>query len=154
MIDLTFDLSDVRRGCREGDVQQLGVARAAPLVAAQEGQARAMARRRYKDRSGQLTASAKVTSTTSETGGEAEMVWSAPHASFVDEGTPPHDIRPRRRTYLKFDGGGGSPVFARVVRHPGTRPTGFAGDAAQTAERVLVREVEVGFRELEQILNR
>lgn len=152
---IEIDLSDVRRACNEGNAQQLRVARSAPLDAAREGQAQALGRRRYKDRTGGLTgrAFAALVATT-ETGSEAEMRWPVPYASFVDAGTAPHEISPRRRTYLKFGGSGGNPVFARSVRHPGTRPTGFAGDAAQTAERLLVRDVEVGFRELEQILNR
>jgi hypothetical protein len=62
--------------------------------------------------------------------------------SFVDKGTKPHIIRPKRARLLRF-GVGGTPkttpriigsvngrvgnqlVFARQVRHPGTKPRDF-----------------------------
>lgn len=44
----------------------------------------------------------------------------APHAGFIEEGTSPHIIRPRRASILAFDVGGRR-VFAREVHHPGTR---------------------------------
>lgn len=40
------------------------------------------------------------------------------------DGTPPHTIRPRRRRALRFVSGG-AVVYARRVRHPGTRPNPF-----------------------------
>lgn len=43
------------------------------------------------------------------------------HAVFIEEGTRPHIIRPRRASILAFDVGGRR-VFARSVNHPGTRP--------------------------------
>lgn len=54
----------------------------------------------------------------------------ARHALFVHEGTRPHVIRPRRANALVFDIDGRT-VFARRVRHPGTRPRPFLRRAAE-----------------------
>lgn len=155
MYDLEVDLSDVRRACVEGQAQRVLSSHRAVEVAAVEGVTQAKARRRYKDRTGGLTAKAlgRAVEATPQ-GGLAEMTWDAPYASFVDEGTRPHEIRPKRRTFLRFSIGGGPPIFARVVRHPGTRAAAFTGDAETAAERALTREVEASFLDLEKILNR
>lgn len=47
---------------------------------------------------------------------------------FVLNGTRPHLIRPRRKKALRFEVGG-EVVFAKLVRHPGTRPNDFLGRA-------------------------
>lgn len=39
---------------------------------------------------------------------------------YNDQGTRPHLITPKRRTFLKFDVGG-STVFTKKVNHPGTK---------------------------------
>lgn len=54
---------------------------------------------------------------------------------YVEFGTPPHVIRPKNRKSLKFEAGrkarlesgGKNPnmVFAKEVKHPGTRPQPF-----------------------------
>jgi len=46
------------------------------------------------------------------------------YAAFVNDGTRPHIIRPRRAQVLRFTVGGRT-VFAKVVHHPGTRPYPF-----------------------------
>ncbi len=46
------------------------------------------------------------------------------YAGFVNDGTRPHIIRPRRAQVLRFTVGGRT-VFAKVVHHPGTRPRPF-----------------------------
>lgn len=46
------------------------------------------------------------------------------YAEYVNDGTRPHIIRPRRAQALRFVVGG-QIVFARVVRHPGTRANPF-----------------------------
>jgi hypothetical protein len=51
-----------------------------------------------------------------------------PAVHFVLRGTRPHIIRPRRAKALRFEVGGGV-VFAKVVRHPGTRANDFMGRA-------------------------
>ncbi len=51
-----------------------------------------------------------------------------PKVRLVLEGTRPHIIRPRRAKALRFEVGG-EVVFARKVRHPGTRPNNFLARA-------------------------
>lgn len=46
------------------------------------------------------------------------------YAEYVNDGTRPHIIRPRRARALRFTVGG-QVVYARVVRHPGTRANPF-----------------------------
>lgn len=52
----------------------------------------------------------------------------ADYALYVHEGTRPHLIRPRRAKALRFEIGGRT-VFARLVRHPGTRARPFLRNA-------------------------
>lgn len=51
-----------------------------------------------------------------------------PATLYVLEGTRPHLIRARRGKALRFEIDG-QVVFAKVVRHPGTRPNNFLGQA-------------------------
>jgi hypothetical protein len=51
-----------------------------------------------------------------------------PKVRLVLDGTRPHLIRPRNRKALRFEVGG-SVVFAKLVRHPGTRANDFLGRA-------------------------
>lgn len=63
------------------------------------------------------------------------------HARYVDEGTRPHEILPRRAKVLAF-GVGGRTVFARRVRHPGTRPVRFmarGADQARSGQQAVFR---------------
>lgn len=54
---------------------------------------------------------------------------------YQDAGTPPHEIRPRARRMLRFSVGG-TEVFARRVRHPGTRAQHYT---TTIADRMTVR---------------
>ena len=70
-----------------------------------------------------------------------QLSWNKPYASFVEYGTRAHDIpkpppMPAGR-YLRFRVKGGAIVFAKQVRHPGTRPYKFGWKAAHSAHRVL-----------------
>lgn len=47
-----------------------------------------------------------------------------PAVNLVLQGTRPHLIRPRRASVLRFEVGG-RVVFAKLVRHPGTRANDF-----------------------------
>lgn len=46
------------------------------------------------------------------------------YAPYVNDGTRPHTIRPKRAQALRFTVGG-KVVFAKVVHHPGTKPRPF-----------------------------
>lgn len=52
------------------------------------------------------------------------------YATFVENGTAPHVIRPRNAKALKFKIGG-RVVFARVVHHPGTKAVHFMARAVR-----------------------
>ncbi|MCX0246409.1 hypothetical protein [Streptomyces drozdowiczii] len=52
------------------------------------------------------------------------------YAPFVNDGTKPHKIRPKRAKALKFNVGGRT-VFATVVNHPGTKANPFLDRALQ-----------------------
>jgi hypothetical protein len=67
----------------------------------------------------------------------------APHARYVDEGTPAHLIVPRSARVLRFEADGGV-VFARRVNHPGTSPTGWF-------EKVLRAEWEPTLRSVARL---
>lgn len=59
----------------------------------------------------------------------------AAQASYLENGTRPHVILPRRGTYLVFPGRDGRLVFARQVNHPGTRPYRVLTDALRIGIR-------------------
>lgn len=53
-----------------------------------------------------------------------EVTVTHPAVFYVMDGTRPHLIRPRRKKALRFEARG-SVVFAKLVRHPGTRANPF-----------------------------
>jgi hypothetical protein len=74
-----------------------------------------------------------------------------PYASYLELGTKPHTITPRSASALRFTVSG-SAVFARRVRHPGTRPYKFLSAArdhafkwAGTALRKRMRQIASRF---------
>jgi len=135
---------EVARGCQRG--VRLGV---------DEGAREAIATRKWKDRTGEARRMTRgqVTQQTRE-GAEGVLESAVPYASYLDSGTVPHDIYPRRALALRWYDAGGSPVFAKRVRHPGTRGDGYFGRAVQKAERVLIREIEIGVAKAQESLDR
>jgi hypothetical protein len=63
----------------------------------------------------------------------------AKYASAVHDGSPPHIIRARRKRALRFEVDG-KVVFARSVRHPGTRGRPWLLEAAERTA------ISAGFR--------
>ena len=57
-----------------------------------------------------------------------------PASEFVINGTRPHQIRPVRAKALRFRVGGRI-VYAKLVRHPGTKPNDFLNKALREAVR-------------------
>jgi hypothetical protein len=112
--------------------------------ACEEGADEARRTHLYKDRTGTLTKSIgdRLTSI-GALGAEGVIEATAPYAKFVEGGTKPHHIVPRRARMLAWEGEGGQGDwhFARSVQHPGTQPLPFMGPAYLKAERVLEREV-------------
>lgn len=66
----------------------------------------------------------------------AELVWTVSHAAYLQGGTRPHIIKPRRKLALRFKVEGGQ-VFAKLVHHPGTKPVPFAYGYTGFDENVL-----------------
>lgn len=56
------------------------------------------------------------------------IVCDHPAVRYVLDGTRPHLIRPRRAKALRFEVGG-RVVYAKLVRHPGTKANDFLGRA-------------------------
>jgi len=53
----------------------------------------------------------------------------APYALYVHEGTKPHEIRVKNWRALRWENNG-DVIFAKRVKHPGTRPDRFLYEAA------------------------
>ena len=84
------------------------------------------------------------------------------YAMAVEYGTRPHDIKPREKKVLRFEVGGtrggyvtsksgkrywkkgkaGEPVFAKRVKHPGTKAQPFLEPAFMAGGRVAKREFD------------
>lgn len=73
-----------------------------------------------------------------------------PYAGYVEEGTPPHIIRPRSARALRFTGRSGATVYAAYVNHPGTKPNPFARRAVERVSPEIQRRfkevIEAQFR--------
>jgi len=67
---------------------------------------------------------------------EGEVAANAKYARFVECGTDPHEIKPKRKQALRFVQNG-RVVFARSVMHPGTKARPFMGTAADVGQQVL-----------------
>lgn len=104
--------------------------------------------------------------TTEETGALSREIGTDDQIyTYVDKGTRPHEIRPRRKKALAFKAGGiaktrpgqlssgqghegGTPVITRKpVHHPGTEPRDFEGLIARVAERVLDEEIQTAINQ-------
>lgn len=64
-----------------------------------------------------------------------------PYAGFVEFDTKPHEIVARRKRFLRFTVGGRT-VFARRVRHPGTKGFRFLYNATHAASRIFAQQVQ------------
>ena len=126
------------------DVVLVDTIKRAVVVGVMTGANTARSDHRFKNRTGELERSIgwRIVRET-ERGGEGEFFANAEHASFVDGGTRPHEIRPRRAPALRFQINGVW-ISTQLVRHPGTRPEGFMGNALIEAERQMELEIRKG----------
>lgn len=93
----------------------------------------------FKPRSGELQAKTRWIPFR---GRSIKIQNTAPHNHFVEYGTKPHVIRPRRKGgSLRFVVKG-KVVFAKRVNHPGTRPLKFLYRATTAAGRILQQGIE------------
>jgi hypothetical protein len=136
--------STLREDWGKATVSLVRAVRAAVRSGAEEAVAEARRTHRYKDRTGNLTRSIHAGPLLESVfGAEIEIIAGAEYASFVEEGTHPHEILPRRAKMLHWEEPQGDHHFASKVNHPGTKPYAFMGDAYLKAERVIEREIEV-----------
>lgn len=71
-------------------------------------------------------------------------VSAVPYANYVEYGTAPHVIRPANARALRFQIGG-TTVFARSVKHPGTKAHPYMRPAAQKwVESLGEKSADVG----------
>jgi hypothetical protein len=64
------------------------------------------------------------------------------HAAALDKGARPHDITPRRKSFLHFKGKFGW-VRTKRVKHPGNKPYRFLHGATLVAGRLLAKKLSV-----------
>ncbi len=104
--------------------------------------AHAKATHPYKDRTGALTGSIVGDhGIRDENGATGYFEAAAAHASYVEEGTPPHEIEARNAQALHWINEGGE-HFARKVQHPGTAPMPFLAPAALVAEDAIIDTIK------------
>lgn len=146
--ELAHDWVNVRAAVRAG--MRSGVAHGT-----REGADEARTKHRFKNRSGRLEQSIKGRVTgSSPDGHRGEIVASEKYASFVENGTRPHEIRPKRAGgVLRFVASDGAVVLTRRVMHPGTTALPFMSFAYQKCERVMIREIEIGVASAQRILD-
>lgn len=82
--------------------------------------------------------------------GDGLLIWMVEEGKYVEFGTPPHIITPKSKKALRFEAGrterlsgkkkGKTMVFAKKVRHPGTRPNPFIRTAISTKLRNIIME--------------
>jgi len=72
--------------------------------------------------------------------GKAQVSANARYASWVENGTRPHEILPRRKKVLRFVQHG-EVRFAKRVFHPGTKPRPFMQEAQDKATPLFERLV-------------
>ncbi|MEM2922519.1 MAG: hypothetical protein QXF26_09425 [Candidatus Bathyarchaeia archaeon] len=77
--------------------------------------------------------------------GRGRVISQAPYSAYVEFGTRPHIIRPRRARALRFEIGG-EVIFARYVRHPGARGQFYMRRALEDAMERLGEIVSRIFR--------
>jgi len=135
MMELDHDLDMVLRAFWELVHRSLGLAHESIREAARR--AEELIRKRAPRRSGKLAQS--VGSTVE--GDRALVGVGVDYAPFLEWGTRPHEIRPRRARALRFYAGGRL-VFARRVLHPGIRPRLFVLSAAEALREELSGLVE------------
>jgi hypothetical protein len=150
--------------------------RIAVANASTEGAEEARATHVYKDQTGNLTKSTTGRLLDHGRGyANGEIVAKAKYASYVENGTAPHDIWPKAgeatkgpmrqgqsrrtkgdigtdRSALRWQGSDGSTHFARMVHHPGSKEHPFMGQAYNKAARVLVRDVESSIERVRAIM--
>lgn len=82
-------------------------------------------------RTGRLRSSGRMDITVTSIGPQGKVTFPVSYARFVHEGTRAHIIRARKKKALKFKTAGGTVIFRKQVRHPGTSARPFVEQALQ-----------------------
>lgn len=99
-----------------------------------------IARGRINRRSGDAAKTIKTREPVRPVGVFAGEVYSTDEiAYYLERGTRAHTIEPRTKKALRFNYGGRT-VFARRVRHPGTRAYRWMASSGERAEGAIGRE--------------
>jgi hypothetical protein len=145
LVDVELDIAEAARVISEA-------LRDGVRDACADGAAEARSTHKYQDRTGGLTASISGRVLVSTPGAAlGEIRATKEYASYVEGGTAPHVIEPRRAGALRFQIGGRT-VFATKVNHPGTQPKPFMAQAHLKAERVLQARIEAGIERARKII--
>lgn len=169
-IDIDIDWNAIN----EASAALLRGVRMGVALGVKEGAEEARSVHRWKSKTGVTEQGIQGVHTPSADGAEGLLESIAEHSSFLEEGTRPHEIRPKfdeegpvrpgqsrrkesdigtHRVALRWQSDGKT-HFAAVVHHPGTQASPFMGPAVLKFERVVEREVEIGCANAERILNR
>lgn len=135
----------VNDGCRRGSSS-----------AAVEGARYAKANHEWKNQTHELEDSIRaVTGARIPNGGEAMFEATAKHASYMEEGTPRHEIKVKHAPFLAFWWEREGFFFEGLrVDHPGTKPMPFMGPAYLKAERFLLARIVESVPAAQRMLDR
>lgn len=125
-------------------------AREAVRAATVEAPIEAINTKRFQDQTGLLTSMMKGAVEISVPGGAIGEIGAYTfYATYVDGGTRPHEIHGDPLLTFKINGRW---VSVRGVHHPGTKPYGFGGVMYHAAERIMIREIEMGVEDMKRFL--
>lgn len=158
MLVIEIDDKDVRRAATVFLSTLSGEAQKATRATAEQSRERIASGAYWTNRTGKTGQSFTVDTDPEALG--ATLSSGVKVARFLEAGTKPHLIRPRLaagfigpaqqgqgrggrgRSVLRFVPAGGGVVFARVVKHPGTKPRHYVAAEATRAESTLHAAVE------------
>lgn len=140
MFTLDIDLAEYNRASvRYLSTLSAGAQRATRDAAA-ASQARIVAGAYWTNRTGKTARSFRVDADPEALG--ATLVSTSKVARFLESGTRPHVITPRRKDALRFVPAGGGVAFARSVNHPGTKPRNYLAAEVAASDAPLTAAVE------------
>ena len=140
MFTLDIDLSEYNRASTRYLSTLSAGAQRATRDAAASSQARIASGAYWTNRTGKTGRSFRIDADPEALG--ATLVSNSKVARFLESGTRPHVITPRRKDALRFVPAGGGAVFARSVNHPGTKPRNYLAAEASASDAPLTAAVE------------
>lgn len=141
-LDSTQMNRDLRRLERRAEKALVDEVHEAVEVGVDAAVAYARTHHAYKDRTGALTGSIVGDhGIRDETGATGYFEATAAHASYIEEGTQPHEIEARNAQALHWIDEAGE-HFRRKVHHPGTAAMPFLAPAAEVAEDAIIETIK------------